>query len=143
MNNRTRISYTLCGAVVPFLCASIYAEESATHSMEVSEKILVMETINVTSNKEIADEDETSGDPKVDQVLNLVDSVTLTSDESTDESASVETVELSDSESDEVIVQSTNSEQNKDELTQAILDPADSQNIDSKTPSSQNTEETE
>ena len=143
MNNRTRISYALCGAVVPFLCASIYAEEIATRNMEASEKILVMETINVTSNKEIADEDETSGDPEVDQVLNLVDSVTLTSDESTDESASAETVELSDSESDEVIVQSTNSEQNKDELTQAILDPADSQNIDSETSSSQNTEETE
>ena len=143
MNNKTRISYTLCGAVVPFLFASVSAEEIASHGMEVSDKVLLMETINVTSNKEIADEDENSGDPEVDQVLNLVDSVTLTSDEPTDESISAETEELSDSESDEVTVQSTNSEQNKDELTQAVLDSADSQKIDSDTASSQYTEETE
>lgn len=143
MNNKTRISYTLCGAVVPFLCASVSAEEVATPGMEVSDKILLMETINVTSNKEIADEDERSGDPEVDQVLKLVDSVTLSPDESADESASAETEELSDSESDEVNVQSTNFEQNKDELTQAVSDPAAAQKIDSETASSQNAEETE
>ena len=143
MNNRTRISYTLCGAVVPFLCASVSAEEVATPGMDVSDKILLMETINVTSNKEIANEDESSGDPEVDQVLNLVDSMTWSTDESTDESTSAETDELSDSESDEVNVQSTDSEQIKDERTKAVSDPADSQKIDSETTSSQNTEETE
>lgn len=143
MNNKARISYTLCSAVIPFLCASIYAEEVATQGMEVSDKILLMETINVTSNKEIADEDESSGDPEVDEVLNLVDSLTSSSDESTDESASVETDELSDSDSDQVNVQASNLEQNKAELTQAVSDPADSQKIDSETASSQNTEETE
>lgn len=143
MNNRTRISYTLCGAVVPFLCASVSAEEVATPGIEVSDKILLMETINVTSNKEIADEDESSGDPEVDQVLKLVDSVTLSPDESADDSASAETEELSDSESDEVNVQSTNSAQNKDELTQTVSDPAAAQKFESETASSQNTEESE
>lgn len=142
MDNKARISYTLCGAVVPFLCAAVNAEEVATHSMEVSEKILLMETINVTSNKEIAKEDETSGDPEVDQVLNLLDSLTLLSEETTDESASAETDEESNSDTNEANVQSTNTEPQKDKLPKATSDSSASQKVDSNTLSDQKKNET-
>lgn len=142
MNNRSQISYTLYGAMVPFLCAAVNAEEVATHSMEVSEKILLMETINVTSNKEIAEEDETSGDPEVDQILNLVNSLTLLSEESTDESALAETDEVSDSGSDEVNVQSTNTETQKEIVPKADSDSSNPQKVDSKAVSDQKKKET-
>ena len=86
MKNGKQISYALCGAIAFWLCSSINAEEVATHSLSASEKILLMETINVTSNKEIAKEDMKSDDPEVDQILNLVDSVTLSSDDLNEES---------------------------------------------------------
>lgn len=90
MNNGNKISYALSAAVVLSLCASISAEEVATHSLDAAEKVLLMETINVTSDKEIADDDLTSGDPEVDEILNLVDSLTTMSDNLDEESSNVE-----------------------------------------------------
>lgn len=143
MNNRTRISYTLCGALVPFLCASVNAEEDAAHSMEVSDKILLMETIHVTSNKEIADEDESSGDPEVDQILNLADSLTLSSDESTDESALAESDEVSDRGSEETSDQSTIADQETDRVDTSDSRSSKPQKTESKTVSDQNMNEKE
>ena len=122
MNNNERISFTLCGAVALSLCASVNAKEVATHSLDASEKILLMETINVTSKKEVAKEDETSGDPEVDQVLNLVDSLTLVSDEPTEEAAVADSYDESDRDSidsrmdDATNIESSETDQNKDKL---------------------------
>lgn len=90
MNNGNQISYVLSAAVVLSLCASISAEEVATHSLDAAEKVLLMETINVTSDKEIAEDDLTSGDPEVDEILNLVDSLTTMSDNLNEESSDAE-----------------------------------------------------
>lgn len=90
MNNIKQISFSLCGAVALSLCASINAEEVATHSIDAAEKILLMETINVTSDKDIAAEDETSGDPEVDQILNLADSLAMMSENLDEDSISIE-----------------------------------------------------
>ncbi|MYD45019.1 MAG: hypothetical protein F4W92_01510 [Gammaproteobacteria bacterium] len=143
MKNRTQISYTLCGALVPFLFASVNAEEVAAHSMDVSDKILLMDTINVTSNKDIAEEDETSGDPEVDEVLNLVDSLMSLSDESTDESTSVESDEVSDSESKGATVQSAITDQKTDKVHTSDSNPSKPQKTESKTVSDQKTNDTE
>ncbi|MXW06550.1 MAG: hypothetical protein F4Z87_00100 [Gammaproteobacteria bacterium] len=141
MINRTRLSYTLCGALVPFLCASVNAEEDVAHSMEVSDKILLMETIHVSSNKDIADEDESSGDPEVDQILNLADSLTLSSDESTDESASVESDEVSDRRSEDASDQATIADQMTDKVDASDSSPSKPQKTESKTVSDKNTNE--
>ena len=95
MNNGNQISYVLSAAVVLSLCASISAEEVATHSLDAAEKVLLMETINVTSDKEIAEDDLTSGDPEVDEILNLVDSLTTMSDNLDEESSDAESNESS------------------------------------------------
>ena len=143
MNHSTRISYTLCGAVIPFLCAAVNAEEAATGGMEISDKILLMETINVTSNKEVAEEDENSGDPEVNQILKLVDSVPTATEESTNKADSVENDTASDSESDEANDQSTQSELNTDDLPKEVSDSVDSQRIDSKPEADQSKKHTE
>ncbi len=95
MNNGNQISYVLSAAVVLSLCASISAEEVATHSLDAAEKVLLMETINVTSDKEIAEDDLTSGDPEVDEILNLIDSLTTMSDNLDEESSDAESNESS------------------------------------------------
>lgn len=137
MNKGNRISYTLCGAIAFSLCASVNAEEVATHSLDASEKVLLMETINVTSNKEIADEDLSSDDPEVDQVLSLVDSLTLLSDDSTKEPTKSNATKATDENSDgltadEVNIKSKKTVQNKDKLTSSDSKQTKSQTVDSK-----------
>lgn len=90
MYNCKTISYALSAAVTLSLCASISAQEVATHSLDAAEKVLLMETINVTSDKEIAEENLTSGDPEVDQILSLVDSLTTISDNPNEDTSNAE-----------------------------------------------------
>ena len=131
MNNDNRISYVLSAAVVLSLCASINAEEVATHSMDAAEKVLLMETINVTSDKEIAESDLTSGDPEVDEILNLVDSLTTMSDNSDEETSDAESNQSSnsdavDSTSKEVSSDASKRGPNTDETSGLDSNPSES-----------------
>ena len=126
MNNGKQISLSLCGAISISLCASINAEEAATQSLDVSDKILLMETINVTSNKEVADEDLTSNDPEVDRVLKLVDGLALSSEDPTDQPTNEETDDKVDAnsvdlKSNEENIKTKKIVENKDKLSGSDL----------------------
>lgn len=138
MNYGNQISYTLCGAIAFSLCAAVNAEEVATHSLDAHEKVLLMETINVTSNKEIAAEDLSSDDPEVDQVLSLVDGLALLSDELTEEQTNADTNESSNQNSVDLTtdteerVNSKKTVQNKDKLSASDSKQTESQQLDTK-----------
>ena len=150
MNNKQRIAYALCGAVTLSLGASINAQESATQSLDASEKILLMETINVTSNKEVAEQDLASGDPEVDQILNLVDSQPLLSDllsdNQTEELSGTETNDATAADLVDSLELEANTETNEkiletDEADTSAANRSKLQKIKSKLPSQQESEQ--
>ena len=146
MNNKQRITYALCGAVTLSLGASINAQESATQSLDASEKILLMETINVTSNKEVAEQDLASGDPEVDQILNLVDSQPLLSDNQTEELSGTETNDATAADLVDSLELEANTETNEkiletDEADTSAANRSKLQKIKSKLPSQQESEQ--
>lgn len=137
MNNGKQISFSLCGAITLSLCASVHAEEVSTHSLDVSDKILLMETINVTSNKEITDEDLTSSDPEVDRVLKLVDGVAMSPEDPTDQPVNEDTEKTIDA--DSVDLKSTETDikikktaKDKAKLSDSVSKPNDSRAKDSE-----------
>ena len=137
MNNGNKISYVLSAAVVLSLCASISAEEVATHSLDAAEKVLLMETINVTSDKEIAEDDVISGDPEVDEILNLVDSLTTMSDNLDEESSNAESNQSSstdtvDASSKQASSDASQKGSNTDETSGLDSNPSESSDSESK-----------
>lgn len=75
MSNKLQLRFALASAVSFSLFASLGSSETNSSVTSVADKLRQIEVIEVTSKKEIADEDAVSNDPEIEKILELVDSV--------------------------------------------------------------------